>query len=178
MINPSPNSALIVVDVQNDFASPSGSLYVQEGEMIVVGINNLMLRFNTVVLTQDWHPRDHVSFKTWPEHCIANSVGSQFHHYLRVDRAHMIMRKGTNPDVDSYSAFMDEQYNKSGLGGFLKERNIDTVYCCGLALDYCVKATALDAQKLGFKTYIVRDLCKAVNPKAVTVIEGIEMIER
>ena len=178
-------SALIIVDVQNDFI-PGGSLAVKEGDQIVQIINSLQGKFQTVIATQDFHPADHGSFAAnhpgknpgeiidlmglnqilWPVHCVQGSPGTEFHEDLIRKDWTAIFQKGLNPDVDSYSGFYDNaRRGDTGLGDFLKEKGIRKVFITGLALDYCVKFTALDAVSLGFETWLIADATRAVNLK-------------
>jgi len=175
--------ALIVIDVQNDFC-PGGALEVPQGDAILRGINALMPDFDAVVLTQDWHPAGHSSFASshddhdpyelitmpygpqvlWPDHCIQGSIGAQFHPDLQVDRADMIIRKGYNPDIDSYSAFFENDHRTpTGLEGYLRTRGIERLTMVGLALDFCVNFSAVDAGKLGFDVEVREDLCRAID---------------
>jgi len=174
--------ALLVIDVQNDFC-PGGSLAVKDGDQIVSGINEIMNDFNYVILTQDWHPANHSSFATnqnaepfsvvdmpygpqvlWPDHCIQGSVGSALHESLNTTRADLIIRKGQNPLVDSYSAFFENDHTTAtGLHGYLTERSVSKVTLVGLATDYCVNFSAQDAVKLGYETNVCIDLCRAIN---------------
>lgn len=176
-------SALIVIDVQNDFC-PGGALAVPEGDQIVPGINALMDDFDTVVLTQDWHPAGHSSFASshdgkspyelidmpygpqvlWPDHCVQGSAGSDLHADLNVTRANVIIRKGTNPAIDSYSAFFEnDQKTPTGLEGYLKTLGVTEITMVGLATDFCVQFSALDAARLGFKVAVREDLCRAID---------------
>ncbi|MDU8929437.1 bifunctional nicotinamidase/pyrazinamidase [Alisedimentitalea sp. MJ-SS2] len=175
--------ALIVIDVQNDFC-PGGALAVAGGDEIVPGINALMGEFDTVVLTQDWHPAGHSSFASshegkapfgttempygtqvlWPDHCVQGSHGAHFHRDLIVDRATMIQRKGMNPAVDSYSAFFENDHvTPTGLEGWLHSRGISSLTFVGLATDFCVSFSAVDAAKLGFQVTVARALCRAID---------------
>lgn len=176
------NAALIVVDVQNDFC-PNGALPVPNGDSVVAAANLLLKRFPLSVLTQDWHPRGHSSFAStfgalpftmigsgaessilWPDHCVAGSPGADFHPLLDTKRASLILRKGTNPELDSYSAFFENDgKTPTGLSGWIASLSIDTVVLAGLATDYCVKATALDARRLGLKVIVVLDGIRGVN---------------
>lgn len=176
------SKALILVDVQNDF-SPSGALPVPEGDQIVAVINQLIPHFEHVIATQDWHPAGHASFASvqnkqpgdvidlqgitqvmWPDHCVQYSHGAEFIDGLNVDAITHTVMKGTNPDIDSYSGFFDNQRLQStGLENYLSEQGIDEVYIVGLATDYCVKFTALDAASLGLRTCVVKDACRGVN---------------
>jgi len=175
--------ALIVIDVQKDFC-PEGALAVPEGDVIVPGINALMPEFDAVVLTQDWHPAGHSSFASthedkqpyemiempygpqvlWPDHCIQASIGAKFHGELAQDRADMIIRKGHNPGIDSYSAFFENDHKTpTGLEGYLRTRGITQLTMVGLALDFCVNFSAVDAAKLGFQVEVREELCRAID---------------
>ena len=174
--------ALLIIDVQNDFC-PGGALAVSGGDEIVAGINALMDDFDAVILTQDWHPAGHSSFASshnaapmsmtqmpygpqvlWPDHCIQGSEGAAFHAGLHVDRADLIVRKGYNPAIDSYSAFFEnDKTTPTGLEGYLRTRGIDTLTMVGLATDFCVNYSAVDAAKLGFTTTVRQDLCRAID---------------
>ena len=174
--------ALLVIDVQNDFC-PGGALEVAGGDAIVSGINTLMGGFEAVMLTQDWHPAGHSSFASthdaapmsmmdmpygpqvlWPDHCIQGSVGAAFHENLHADRADLIIRKGYNPAIDSYSAFFEnDKTTPTGLNGYLRTRGIDTLTLVGLATDFCVNYSAVDAAKLGFNVTVKMDLCRAID---------------
>jgi len=174
--------ALVVVDVQNDFC-PGGALPVPAGDQVVPVINALAPRFPLVVASQDWHPPNHVSFASnhpgkqvlevvevggqpqvlWPDHCVQGTKGAEFHPQLDTRPFRMIVRKGTDPQVDSYSAFCDNRRDKTtGLAGFLRELGVQRVTVVGLATDYCVQATALDAVQLGFSARILLPACRAV----------------
>lgn len=178
-----PNSVLLIVDVQHDFL-PGGALSVTGGDELIPIINALQAYFGHVVATQDYHPADHGSFATqypgkspgeridlaglsqilWPVHCVQGSAGADFPASLEQLRWDTIFQKGKNPAVDSYSGFFDNaRRGDTGLANYLKERGIDRVFVCGLALDYCVKFTALDAQSLGFTTFLITDATRAVN---------------
>jgi nicotinamidase/pyrazinamidase len=174
--------ALVVIDVQNDFC-PGGALAVDEGDRIVPGINALMAEFGAVILTQDWHPAGHSSFASshgadpmtmtempygpqvlWPDHCVQGSKGAAFHPELATDRADLIIRKGFDPALDSYSAFFENDHaTPTGLDGYLRTRGIDTLTMVGLATDFCVNWSAVDAAKLGFTVTVRRDLCRAID---------------
>lgn len=177
------SSCLIVVDVQNDFC-PGGALAVPKGDEVVPVINRLAARFDNVVLTQDWHPRGHASFASshpgkqpfetidlaygkqvlWPDHCVQGTSGSAFHPDLRTDRAQLVVRKGFHPDVDSYSGFLEaDRSTTTGLAGYLKERGLRELYVCGLATDFCVAWTALDARATGFEVTVIEDACRAID---------------
>jgi nicotinamidase/pyrazinamidase len=178
---PAPNEALLVIDIQNDFC-PGGALAVTGGDEIVPGVNQLMDDFATVILTQDWHPAGHSSFASshkaepftttqmpygtqvlWPDHCIQGTEGAAFHKDLRVD-GDMIIRKGFNPEIDSYSAFFENDHTTpTGLEGYLRTRGIDRLTMVGLATDFCVNFSAVDAAKLGFVVTVRTDLCRAID---------------
>ncbi len=175
--------ALIIIDVQKDFC-PGGALAVPEGDQIVAGINALMDDFPAVILTQDWHPADHSSFASqhegkspmdliempygpqvlWPDHCMQGSKGAEFHDDLDVDRADLIIRKGYSRAIDSYSAFFEnDQTTATGLEGYLKSRGITHLTMVGLATDFCVNFSAVDAARLGFAVEVRLDLCRAID---------------
>jgi nicotinamidase/pyrazinamidase len=177
----SVKSALLVIDVQNDFC-PGGALAVPGGDAIVPGINALMDDFDAVILSQDWHPAGHSSFASshpgaepmsvidmpygkqvlWPDHCIIATHGAAFHPDLRTD-ADMIIRKGFNPAIDSYSAFFEnDRTTATGLEGYLRTRGIGAITIVGLALDFCVNYSAVDGAWLGFDVTVRRDLCRAI----------------
>ncbi len=176
-------SALIVIDVQNDFC-PGGALAVPEGDQIVSGINAQMEAAEAVVLTQDWHPADHSSFASqhdgqepyglidmpygpqvlWPDHCVIGSTGGAFHSDLMTDRANLVIRKGYRRAIDSYSAFFEnDQTTPTGLEGYLRTRGITALTLVGLATDFCVAYSAIDAAKLGFDVTVRMDLCRAID---------------
>jgi nicotinamidase/pyrazinamidase len=180
---PRASDALIVVDMQYDFM-PGGALAVAEGDAIVPLVNALAAKFADVVLTQDWHPRGHASFASahhgarpfetirlaygeqtlWPDHCVQNSRGAELHRGLDAGRAILLLRKGANPEVDSYSAFVEaDGASRTGLAGFLRERGLGRVFLCGLATDYCVAFSALDARAAGFEALVVDDACRAID---------------
>ncbi len=179
----SSRAALLVIDVQNDFI-PGGQLPVPEGDLIVPLINQLGRQFKQVIIAQDWHPPGHASFASshpgrkpydviqlpygeqtlWPDHCVQATPGAEFHRELDLPHAQLIIRKGCNPDIDSYSAFLEaDRTTTTGLAGYLKERGIDTVYLVGLALDFCVMFSALDARAAGFNAFVVMDACRAID---------------
>lgn len=176
-------SALLVIDMQNDFI-PGGQLAVPGGDVIVALINQIASHFKQVVIAQDWHPAGHASFASshpgrkpydsvrlpygaqtlWPDHCIQATYGAELHADLNLPHAQLIIRKGCNPDIDSYSAFVEADHKTTtGLAGYLKERGIDTVYLVGLALDFCVMYSALDARAAGLNTFVVVDACRAID---------------
>jgi nicotinamidase/pyrazinamidase len=174
--------ALILVDIQNDFC-PGGALQVKHGDEVVDVANRVARHFDLVVATQDWHPANHGSFAAnqaghqpydvidlggleqvlWPVHCVQGSPGAEFHPRLDRSRVKKVFPKGTDPSIDSYSGFHDNGRKKStGMGEWLKEQGVDAVYVLGLATDYCVKYTAIDAVRDGFTAYLVEDGCRAV----------------
>jgi nicotinamidase/pyrazinamidase len=174
--------ALIVVDVQNDFC-PGGALAVPEGDAVVPVVNRLQDRFETVVLTQDWHPDEHRSFASfhdaepfsttelhygtqvlWHDHCVQGTRGAEFHPCLDTTQAQLILRKGFRHHIDSYSAFFEnDRRTTTGLAGYLRERGIGAVTLAGLATDFCVAYSALDAVGLGFRVRVVEDACRAID---------------
>ena len=175
--------ALIVIDMQYDFC-PGGALAVDGGDEIVPGINALIDEFPAVILTQDWHPAGHSSFASsykdkapfetvemsygtqvlWPDHCIQGSDGAAFHEGLDTDSADMIVRKGFNPSIDSYSAFFENDHETpTGLHGYLQTRGIETLTMVGLATDFCVNFSAVDAAKLGYDVTVLTELCRGID---------------
>ncbi|OLS59659.1 bifunctional nicotinamidase/pyrazinamidase [Pseudomonas putida] len=181
--NDSPDRALLVIDIQNDF-TPGGALAVPQGDAIVPLVNRIAEGFRNVVMSQDWHPAGHISFASshpgekpfdvielpygpqvmWPDHCIQGSHGAEFHPQVDIPHTQLIVRKGGNPLVDSYSAFFEaDRKTTTGLAGALREKGITSVYVVGLALDFCVTWTALDARREGFTTYVVLDACRAID---------------
>ena len=177
------SDALVIVDVQNDFC-PGGALAVAGGDDIVPVINALSARFDHVLLTQDWHPRDHKSFASnhlgaaafdtiempygpqtlWPDHCVQGSRGAAFHDRLEVDKAELVIRKGFRSDIDSYSAFFEnDKVTATGLTGYLRERGFTRLFFTGIATDVCVAYSALDSQAQGFDTFVVEDGCAAID---------------
>ena len=180
---PDLKKAIIVIDIQNDFC-PGGALPVKEGDRIVPVINAVMRNFDIVIGTQDWHPRNQVSFASnhkgknvydqvdingiaqtlWPAHCVQGSHGAEFHKDLDTARFNLIVRKGTNPGIDSYSAFVEnDKKTETGLHGYLEALKIKDVYLCGLATDYCVYFSAMDAVKYGFNTSVILDACRGID---------------
>ncbi|SHO56423.1 bifunctional nicotinamidase/pyrazinamidase [Vibrio quintilis] len=173
---------LVIVDVQNDFSS-EGALAVPDGESVVPVINQIMPFFDFVIATQDWHPEAHASFAStqecqpgdvidlggfqqvmWPDHCVQGTKGAEFIKGLNTDKINHIIRKGTDIEIDSYSGFYDNNKKKStGLAEFLASPDLHELYIVGLATDYCVRYTALDAVASGFKTYVIQDACRGVN---------------
>lgn len=179
----SEKSALIVVDVQNGF-TPGGQLAVKDADQIIPKINELGQYFDNVVITQDWHPQDHVSFATnhpgkaefdtiqlsygpqvlWPVHCLQGTPDAELHPSLHLPTAQLVIRKGFHSQIDSYSAFLEADHKTStGLAGYLRERGIDSVYIVGIATDFCVAWTAIDAVKLGFNSYVISDATKGID---------------
>lgn len=177
---------LLLIDIQNDFC-PGGALPASEGDQVAPVANKLMPHFDLVIATKDWHPANHGSFAAnhmwrkpgqvidlnglqqilWPMHCVQETLGSEFVHDLEADKINHIVYKGTDPEIDSYSGFFDNGHRKAtGLGDYLKEKGIDEVYVMGIATDYCVKFTVLDALELGLKTNVIQDGCRGVNLEA------------
>lgn len=151
--------ALLIVDVQNDFCT-GGALEVKGGEFVVPVINNLMPLFPLIVASMDWHPAESIHFEKWPPHCVRQTQGANLHPELKIDMIEKIFLKGTEDKDDGYSAFEATNMN---LEGFLKEKGITDLYVAGLATDYCVRETVLDAIKAGFKTFVYTDAMRAVN---------------
>lgn len=194
----------LIIDVQNDFC-PGGALAVADGDAVVPMVNRLAARFDHVVLTQDWHPAGHSSFATshpgaapfseipmpygpqtlWPDHCIQGSAGAAFHPGLVTDRAELVIRKGFRAAIDSYSAFFEnDRKTPTGLAGYLRERGFRRVVMAGLATDYCVQYSALDARRLGFATTVVLSGCRAIDlggslaaAAAAMRAAGVELVE-
>jgi nicotinamidase/pyrazinamidase len=177
--------ALLIIDIQNDFL-PGGALAVPRGDEIIPLVNQLQSRFELVVATQDWHPKEHKSFASnhegkkvfeviewqgaeqvlWPDHCVQGTWGAELSSAVNWNTTEAIFRKGTNAEIDSYSGFYDNGYLKStGLAGYLKERKVTEVYIAGLAADYCVYFTAKDALEEGFKTCVIEDATRAIRAK-------------
>lgn len=183
MLKQVKQSVLIVVDVQNGF-TPGGNLAVANADEIIPKINQLAQKFEHIVLTQDWHPDQHISFADnhpnkkpfetieldygrqvlWPKHCVQGTHDAEFHPHLNIPTAQLIIRKGCHQNIDSYSAFMEaDRKTPTGLNGYLREHQINTVYIVGIATDFCVAWTAIDAAELGFDTYVIEDACKAID---------------
>ncbi len=181
-ITPSNTDVLLVIDVQNDFC-PGGTLAVPEGDRIVALVNRLAEKFPRLVLTQDWHPPGHLSFASshtgkapfdtidlpygeqvlWPDHCVQGTSGAQFHPDLDADRAELVLRKGFRREIDSYSAFFEnDRATATGLAGYLRERGLGRAFLCGLALDFCVRYSAEDARRCGFEVAVIGDACRAI----------------
>ena len=177
-----PTDALLVIDVQNDFM-PGGPLPVPDGDAVVPVINALAQKFAHVILTQDWHPPQHIShaathgkqpYETievhygpqtlWPEHCVQNTPGAAFHPDLNIPHAQLILRKGFRSHIDSYSAVLENDHQTpTGLSGYLKDRNLTRLFLCGLAYDFCVRYSAIDGHNLGFETIVIEDATRPVN---------------
>jgi nicotinamidase/pyrazinamidase len=174
---------LIVTDIQNDFC-PGGALAVRDGDAVVPLVNNIMENFYRVVATQDWHPKHQVSFASnhpgkkpydviklgnveqvlWPDHCVAGTPGADFHPGLQTEKFHLVVRKGVNPAVDSYSTFLENDKKlKTGLDGYLKSMGAERVFLVGLATDYCVFYSAMDSRGFGFDTYVIIDACRGID---------------
>jgi len=177
------NTALILIDIQNDFC-PGGALEVGEGNEIVEVANKLQEKFRVKIATQDWHPPNHTSFASnhldklpfsttemfygtqvlWPDHCIQGKKGAEFHPKLITNSTDLIIRKGFRTEIDSYSAFFDNDHKTpTGLGGYLKARGINSIYLCGLALDFCVYFSAIDGVNLDLKVNVIKDACRAID---------------
>jgi nicotinamidase/pyrazinamidase len=177
------SDVLIVVDVQNDFC-PGGALAVPRGDEVIAPILEVAPRFEHIILTQDWHPSGHTSFAAshsgkraydsielaygtqtlWPPHCVQETHGAEFHPALNLPRAELIVRKGFRPEIDSYSAFFENDHKTStGLADYLKDYGLTRVFLAGLAYDYCVGYSALDARRLGLPAFVVRDACRAID---------------
>ena len=199
-----PADVLLVVDVQNDFC-PGGALAVPDGDAVIPVIHRVALRFDHVIFTQDWHPPGHHSFACahagkhpfeevrlaygeqtlWPDHCVQGTPGAEFHPALNLTRAELILRKGFRPEIDSYSAFFEnDRTTPTGLNAYLRERGMGRVFLAGLAYDYCVAYSALDARRLGFPVIVIRDACRAIDLNgSVAAMEkelaaaGVESIE-
>jgi nicotinamidase/pyrazinamidase len=183
LIQITPTDVLIVVDVQNDFC-PGGALAVPEGDAVVPPIHRLAPLFRHIVLTQDWHPLNHSSFARshagaqpyqtiqlayglqtlWPPHCVQGTPGAEFHQDLKLTQAELILRKGFRQQIDSYSAFFEnDRATPTGLAGYLAERGLTRTFFSGLAYDFCVGYSALDARRLGLEAFVIRDACRAID---------------
>ncbi|HEX3503103.1 MAG TPA: bifunctional nicotinamidase/pyrazinamidase [Xanthobacteraceae bacterium] len=183
IVTPGDQDVLIVVDVQNDFC-PGGALAVPRGDEIVTTINGFAKKFRHVVLTQDWHPRGHFSFASmhpdkaafetitapyglqvlWPDHCVQETPGAAFHKALRVPHAGLVVRKGLNRAIDSYSAFYEnDRKTSTGLAGYLRERGAKRVFLAGLAFDFCVRYSAEDARRENFAAFVIEDACRGID---------------
>lgn len=203
-----PHDVLLIIDVQNDFCA-GGRLAVADGEAVIAPIHRIAPLFEHVILTQDWHPPGHSSFASthahshsgkqpyeqielsygpqtlWPDHCVQGSKGAEFHPDLHIPQAELILRKGFRREIDSYSAFFEnDRVTPTGLAGYLRERGLTRVFLAGLAYDYCVGYSALDARRLGFPAVIVRDACRAIDlggsvarMEAEFAQAGVELVE-
>lgn len=199
-----PNDALIVIDVQNDFC-PGGALAVADGNAVIYPVLGVTKHFEHIILTQDWHTPHHSSFASshpgkqpyeqiempygpqtlWPDHCVQGTEGAEFHPALQLPLAELIVRKGFRREIDSYSAFFEnDRTTPTGLAGYLRERGLTRVFFAGLAYDYCVGYSALDARRLGMPAFILRDACRAIDLNgSVATIEaefartGVELID-
>ncbi len=181
--NTTDGDVLIIVDVQNDFC-PGGALAVPQGDEIVPTVNRLAAKFNDVVLTQDWHPRGHLSFASshagkkpydtivasygpqvlWPDHCVQETSGAEFHKALHVPHAALVVRKGIHRAIDSYSALYENDHKTpTGLTGYLRERGFSRIYLCGFAFDFCVRYSAEDARREGFGVVVFEDACRGID---------------
>lgn len=186
--------ALLLVDLQNDFC-PGGRLAVPDGDAVLPLANRLQSCFNLVIASKDWHPRRHVSFASshagrqvgevlqldhfsqvlWPDHCIQGSQGAEFHPDLNTDEIHKFVFKGTDPEIDSYSAFFDNEHRRStGLTDYLQAEEVEAIYIMGLATDYCVKYSCQDAIQQGFKVYLIEDGCRGVDLKLGDVARALQ----
>lgn len=194
-IEPRPDDVLLVVDLQYDFL-PGGSLAVAGGDTIIAPINALGRKFQHIIFTQDWHPKGHISFASghpgkrpfesielpygqqvlWPDHCVQGTHGAALSTALDLPRAELVIRKGYNATVDSYSGFQEaDRETRTGLAGYLEERQLRRLFITGLALDFCVGWTAIDARAAGFETYVVEDLCRAIDANGSLVKAWQEM---
>jgi nicotinamidase/pyrazinamidase len=181
-LKPENHDVLVVIDVQNDFCD-GGALPVRGGQEVVPVIHRIDADFRHVILTQDWHPKDHHSFAShhpgrapfdsietahgaqtlWPDHCVQGSMGAEFYPHLQLDNVELILRKGFRSNIDSYSAFREnDRKTHTGLAGYLRERGFGRVFLAGLAYDYCVRYSAIDSVHAGFETYVVEDACRAI----------------
>jgi len=198
------NDALVVVDVQNDFM-PDGALPIEEGDVIIEGINQVAQKFKNngakIVLTQDWHPYDHKSFASthpgknpgdefqtengaigpvlWPDHCVQGTKGAEFHKDLNKEIADTIIQKGTNREIDSYSGFLENDHkSETGLTAQLRSMDIKRIYICGLALDYCCAYTAIDGAGFGFESYFFIDLTRGIDLPPGNISNSIDQMEK
>lgn len=191
-------TALVLVDLQNDFL-PGGALAVPDGDAVIPIANRIQSRFNLTVATQDWHPANHGSFAAnhpgrrvfdqtelnglpqtlWPVHCVQNTPGAELAPSLHREGIAKVFQKGTDRTIDSYSGFFDNGHRRAtGLGDWLKEKGVTEVFVCGLATDYCVKFTALDAVGLGFKTHLIEDACRGVNLRPNDVADAVAQMKK
>ncbi len=183
MLTLTPQDALLVIDVQNDFC-PGGSLAVTDGDQVVPLINRLAAHFEHVLCTQDWHPAGHISFASahpgtqpfttievaygpqtlWPDHCVQGTPGADLHPGLHLPHAELILRKGFRREIDSYSAFLEDDHaTPTGLASYLRERGLKRLFICGLAYDFCVRASAIDGTEAGFECIVIEDATRAVD---------------
>jgi nicotinamidase/pyrazinamidase len=190
--------ALLLIDLQNDFLT-GGALAVPQGDLVIPLANQLQPAFRLVAATQDWHAANHQSFAAnhlgrrpgdviklrgrpqilWPVHCVQNTRGAQLAPGLRLQRVNKVFRKGTDPEIDSYSGFFDNDHQRAtGLGEYLRDKKVTEVYVMGLATDYCVKFTALDAVALGFKTFLIEDACRGVNLKPDDTAQAVQEMQQ
>jgi nicotinamidase/pyrazinamidase len=190
-------TALLVIDVQNDFC-PGGALQVAGGNEIIIGINQEMTKYDYIILTQDWHPKGHSSFATshdgrnpldviempygdqvlWPDHCVQGSHGAEFHFELNTARANAVIRKGSNPLIDSYSAFFEnDRKTPTGLHGYFRSLEIEKINLVGLATDFCVNYSAQDAAKLGYKVSVFEKMCRSIDINGSLALARTEMRE-
>ena len=190
-------TALLVIDVQNDFC-PGGALQVAGGNEIIPGINQEMTKYDYIILTQDWHPKGHSSFATshdgrnpldviempygdqvlWPDHCVQGSHGAEFHSELNTARANAVIRKGSNPLIDSYSAFFEnDRKTPTGLHGYFRSLEIEKINLVGLATDFCVNYSAQDAAKLGYKVSVFEKMCRSIDINGSLALARTEMRE-
>jgi nicotinamidase/pyrazinamidase len=187
---------LLVVDIQPDFM-PDGALAVPRGDEVIAPINRLGAQFADVVLTQDWHPRGHSSFASthkgqpftnirlsygeqtlWPDHCVQGTKGAEFHRNLAVRPGELVLRKGFRKEIDSYSAFYEnDRTTKTGLCGYLRDRGLKRLFMCGLATDYCVAWSALDGRREGFPIVVIEDACRAIDLNGSLIAARGEMIK-
>lgn len=191
--------SLILIDVQNDFL-PGGALEVPQGDLIIPIINQIMPHFGHVFATQDWHPKNHISFASthhkkvgeiiridgmeqylWPDHCVQNTKGAEISKKVHLEQIEKIFQKGSDLKIDSYSAFFDAKKRPTGFGDYLKSQKLQNLYFAGLATDYCILYSVLDALELGFKVFVIRDACKAIHneEKAIDSMrrEGAHILE-
>ena len=190
-------TALLVIDVQNDFC-PGGALQVAGGNEIIPGINQEMTKYDYIILTQDWHPKGHSSFATshdggkpldviempygdqvlWPDHCVQGSHGAEFHSELNTARANAVIRKGSNPLIDSYSAFFEnDRKTPTGLHGYFRSLEVEKINLVGLATDFCVNYSAQDAAKLGYKVSVFEKMCRSIDINGSLALARTEMRE-
>ena len=190
-------TALLVIDVQNDFC-PGGALQVAGGNEIIPGINQEMMKYDYIILTQDWHPKGHSSFATshdggnpldviempygaqvlWPDHCVQGSHGAEFHSELNTARANAVIRKGSNPLIDSYSAFFEnDRKTPTGLHGYFRSLEIEKINLVGLATDFCVNYSAQDAAKLGYRVSVFEKMCRSIDINGSLALARTEMRE-